>query len=61
MSSEQQTQSTSDAALKSDPEAAEKLAGKAKQSFEGWAYLFPTITQDALTKKLADFFIDPGA
>jgi len=53
-----QTESTSDSALTSDPNAAEELANKSKQRLEGWAYLFPTITQDALIKKLEDFFID---
>lgn len=61
VSSEQQTKSSSDAALKSDPEAAKKLAETAKQRLDGWAYLFPTITQEALTKKLEEFFIAPGA
>jgi hypothetical protein len=61
VNNEEQAESTSDAALKSDPKAAEELAAKAKQRLEGWAYLFPTITQDALTKKLDDFFIDPSS
>lgn len=58
---EGQVESTSDAAVRSDPKAAEALAAKSKQRFEGWAYLLPTITQDALIKKLDDFFIDPGS
>ena len=51
-------QLVSDSAIKSDPKAAEALAAKSKQRLDGWAYLFPTITQDALTKKLDDFFIE---
>jgi len=58
---EEQTQSTSDSAIKSDSKAAEELAAKSKQRLDGWAYLFPTITQDALTKKLDDFFIEAGS
>lgn len=57
----EQAGSTSDSALKSDPKAAEELAKKSKQRLEGWAYLLPTITQDALIKKLDDFFIDAGS
>jgi len=56
-SSESQTESTSDAAMKSDPKAAEELANTAKTKLAGWAYVFPSITQSALTKKLADFFV----
>ena len=54
---EEQAQSRSDSAINSDPKAAEELAAKSKQRLDGWAYLFPTITQDALTKKLDNFFI----
>jgi hypothetical protein len=57
----EQTESTSDAAIKSDPKAAKELATKANQKMEGWAYLFPAITKDALIKKTEDFFIEPGA
>ena len=53
-----QAESTSDSAMTSDPKAAEVLANKSKQKLEGWAYLLPTITQDALIKRLEDFFID---
>jgi len=58
---EGQAESTSDSALKSDPKAAEELANKSKQRLEGWAYLLPTITQDALIKKSDDFFIEAGS
>jgi len=50
-----------DAALVSDPKAAEELANSVKSKFSGWGYLFPTITKDALTKKLDYFFIDKDA
>ena len=55
---EKQTESTSDSAIKSDPKAAEELAANSKARLDQWAYLLPTITKDALTKKLEDFFID---
>lgn len=61
LSEGEQADSTSDSAMTSDPKAAEALANKSKQKLEGWAYLFPTITQDALIKKLEDFFIDSGS
>ncbi len=54
---ESQDGSTSDAAIKSDPRAAEELAAKSTDKLDGWAYIFPTITQNAMTKKLEDFFI----
>ena len=57
---EDKTESTSYAAIQSNPEAAEKLADKAKQDLEGWAYLLPTITRDALIKKSEDFFVESG-
>ncbi len=53
--------STSDAALVSDPKAAEEFAMNEKSKLTGWGYLFPTITKDALTKRLDDFFIDKDA
>ncbi len=52
-----ENESTSDAAIKSDPIAAEALAIESAGRLEGWAYVFPTITQSALTKKLEEFFI----
>jgi hypothetical protein len=58
---ENQAESTSDSAIKSDPKAAEELALKSNVRLSGWAYLLPTITQDALTKKLEDFFIEEDA
>ena len=58
VNSEDQIESTSNSALKSDPKAAEELAAKSKARLEGWAYIFPTITQDALVKKLENFFIE---
>ncbi|QMU60932.1 MAG: DUF4340 domain-containing protein [Gammaproteobacteria bacterium] len=61
VNNENQTESTSDSALKSDPKAAAELAEKSKQRLNGWAYLFPNITQDALTKKLDNFFIPKEA
>ena len=57
----EENKSSSDAALVSDPKAAEELANSAKSKLTGWAYLFPTITKNALTKKLDDFFIDKDA
>ena len=60
VASEENT-SSSDAALVSDPKAAEELANRANSKLSGWAYLFPTITKNALTKKLDGFFIDKDA
>ena len=51
-------ESTTDAAMVSDPKAAEELAKKLEVKLDGWAYILPTITQAALMKKLDDFFID---
>ena len=55
------SESSSDAALVSDPKAAEELAKSAKSKLSGWGYLVPTITKDALTKELDGFFIEKGA
>ncbi len=57
INNESQVESTSDAALRSDPIAAEELAAKSKDRLDGWAYIFPSITQNAMTKKLEDFFV----
>lgn len=54
-------ESTADAAMVSDPKAAESLSKSLKPKVDGWAYVLPTITQSALTKKLEDFFIDKDA
>ena len=54
-------ESTADAAMISDPKAAESLAKSLKPKLDGWAYFLPTISQSALTKKLEDFFIDKDA
>ncbi len=54
-------ESSSDAAMVSDPKAAEELAKTLETKLAGWAYIFPTITQNALIKKLDDFFIDEDA
>lgn len=50
-----------DAAMVSDPKAAEAFANKVQPKLSGWGYLFPTITRDALTKKLEYFFIESGS
>jgi hypothetical protein len=42
----------------SNPEAAEKLAKVSTAKLNGWAYIFPTITQSALIKTLDSFFIE---
>ena len=44
----------------SNPEAAEELAKVSKPKLNGWAYIFPTITQGALVKKLENFFLEAG-
>ncbi|MEM7402386.1 MAG: DUF4340 domain-containing protein [Pseudomonadota bacterium] len=56
-----EAESTIDAAMISDPKAAESLSKSLKQKLDGWAYVLPTISQAALTKKLTDFFIDKDA
>ncbi len=61
INTKQDNESTSDAAMISDPKAAEELANSVKSKLTGWGYLFPTITKDALTKKLDGFFIDENA
>ena len=50
-----------DMAMKSDPKVAAKLAESSQQKLAGWAYLLPSITQDALVKKLENFFIEKNA
>jgi hypothetical protein len=50
-----------DTAMKSDPKAAAELAESSQQRLAGWAYQFPSITQDALVKKLENFFIEKNA
>ena len=50
--------SGSDAAVRSDPEAAEALATKVGPKITGWAYVLPTITQEALIKTLDSFTIE---
>ncbi len=51
----------SDAAMTSDPKAAEIFANETGPKVEGWAYIFPTITHKSLVKELKDFFIDENA
>ncbi len=58
---ENQTESNPDSAIKSDPKAAAELAEKSKQRLAGWAYQLPSITQEALIKKLEFFFIKEDA
>lgn len=50
-----------DSAMHSNPKTASELAEKSKQKLTGWAYQFPSITQDALVKKLEFFFIEKDA
>ena len=61
INAKQEGENISDAAMVSDPKAAEALANSAQSKLSGWAYLFPTITKSALTKKLDGFFIDKDA
>ncbi len=56
--SNSENESTSNSTLLSDPTVAEEFANSSKSKLTGWGYFFPTITKDALTKKLDDFFID---
>jgi|GEM_PF-1538678 len=49
-----------DASTMSDPKAAEELANSMQSKLSGWSYVLPTITKDALTKKLEHFFINKG-
>ncbi|MCZ6565598.1 MAG: DUF4340 domain-containing protein [Gammaproteobacteria bacterium] len=51
----------SDPAMKFDPKAAEELAQKTAPRLKDWAYVLPTITHNALVKKLEDFFLDEDA
>ncbi len=61
VSAEENMESVVDSAMKSDPKAAEELAETSKLKLTGWAYQFPSITQDALVKKLEFFFVEKGA
>jgi len=56
-----QIDSSTDVAMKSNPEAAAELAKKTSHKLSGWAYQFPSITQDSLVKKLEYFFIEKDA
>lgn len=58
---ENQSDNTVDIAMISDVKAAAELAEKSTQKLTGWAYQFPSITQDSLVKKLEYFFIEKDA
>lgn len=57
-SNNQNADSGYDAAVRSDPEAAQALATKVGPKLDGWAYILPTITQEALIKTLDSFAVD---
>lgn len=44
--------------LISNPDAANKLADATQQRIKGWAYVLPTITQEALVKNIESFILD---
>ncbi len=50
-------QNESDVALNSNPEAAEKLAQSLTERIAKWAYVLPSISQDALVKKIDNFIL----
>ncbi len=51
----------SDSAIISDPIAAQELAQNTAPRLVGWAFVLPTITQEALVKKLENFIVDEDA
>ncbi len=55
---DQDENSGSDAAVRSDPEAAKQSASKMGPKLKGWAFELPSITQDALIKTLDNFALD---
>lgn len=48
-------------AVNSDPEAAQELEQQVSPKLKGWAFVLPTITKDALIKKLENFYLDEDA
>ena len=50
-----------DPAVKSDPETAKALVQEAAPKLKGWAFVLPTITKDALVKKLENFYLEEDA
>ena len=50
-----------DPAVNSDPKSAQELVEKVSPKLKGWAFVLPTITKDALIKKLENFFLDEDA
>lgn len=49
---------SADLALNTDIAAAEELAQKTTPRLEGWAFILPMITRDALIKRLEDFLLN---
>ena len=52
---------TSNVAVKSDPDAAQALVQEVAPKLKSWAFVLPTITKDALVKKLENFYLDKDA
>jgi len=51
----------SDPAVNSDPNAAEEFVNTVAPRLKGWAFVLPTITADALVKRLENFFLAEDA